>query len=87
MTDSLDAEYGRFTGAMVNVITKSGSNTLHGNAYDFLRNDKLDAANFFDQNQIDLATGQEIPNSKKGLGRSAHRPARGEADILVARFE
>ena len=48
LTNSFDAEYGRFSGAVVNVITKSGTNKLHGNAYEFLRNDKLDSRNFFD---------------------------------------
>ena len=68
LTNSFDAEYGRFTGAIVNVVTKSGTNAIHGTAYEFLRNDELflDARNFFDQNQVNPATGQEIPNSAKG---------------------
>lgn len=41
------AEYGRESGGVINVATKSGDNHLHGDVYDFLRNDKLDAANFF----------------------------------------
>ncbi len=41
------AEYGRDAGGMVNVITKSGSNQFHGDAYEFFRNDKLAANNFF----------------------------------------
>ncbi|HYZ83095.1 MAG TPA: TonB-dependent receptor [Bryobacteraceae bacterium] len=41
------AEQGRNSGATVNVITKSGSNAFHGSAFEFLRNDKLDARNFF----------------------------------------
>src|SRR5215831_10764131 len=45
--NGLSAEYGRFAGGVINVMTKSGSNSLHGSAYDFLRNSKLDANNFF----------------------------------------
>jgi hypothetical protein len=42
------AEFGRNFGGQVNVITKSGTNTLRGSAYEFHRNDALDAANYFD---------------------------------------
>lgn len=41
------AEYGRTSGAVLNLVTKSGGNRVHGDMYDFIRNDKLDAANYF----------------------------------------
>jgi hypothetical protein len=46
-TNMFAAEQGRNPGATVNIITKSGSNELHGSAYEFLRNDIIDAKNFF----------------------------------------
>ena len=46
-TNNLPPEYGRFAGGVVNFTTKSGSNQLHGNAWEFLRNKVLDANTFF----------------------------------------
>ena len=43
VTNTFDAEYGRNSGAVVNVVTKSGTNDLHGDVYDFFRNTALDA--------------------------------------------
>ena len=47
VTSNFDAEYGEFSGGQVSVITKSGGNGFHGNAFDFLRNTSLDARNYF----------------------------------------
>ena len=47
ITNSFDAEYGKFSGAVMNAITKSGTNRFHGDVFEFLRNDKLDAQNYF----------------------------------------
>src|SRR2546423_4900730 len=46
-TSNFSAEYGRNAGASVNIVTRSGGNSYHGSAFEFLRNDKLDARNFF----------------------------------------
>ena len=48
ITNNASAEYGRAAGAVLNAITKSGTNVLHGTAFEFLRNSALDAKNFFD---------------------------------------
>src|SRR2546423_4619065 len=47
ITNSFDAEYGKFSGAVMNAITKSGTNGIHGDVFEFLRNDKFDAKNYF----------------------------------------
>lgn len=48
-TSLYGAEYGNRPGGVISVVTKSGTNTLHGSLFDFLRNNKLDARNFFDR--------------------------------------
>jgi hypothetical protein len=47
LTSNFDAEYGEFSGGQINVITKSGTNEVHGDAFEFLRNTDLDARNYF----------------------------------------
>jgi hypothetical protein len=48
LTNNYDAEYGNYSGGQINVITKSGTNSLHGNVFEFVRNTNLDARNYFD---------------------------------------
>src|SRR5207302_7680243 len=49
---------GRNSGAVVNVVTKSGSNELHGNLYEFFRNKNLNAKGFFDFEKLDYLQNQ-----------------------------
>src|SRR5437667_3732956 len=58
ITNSFDAEYGKFSGAVMNAITKSGTNSFHGDAFWFLRNSALDAANFFTPQKSELRRHQ-----------------------------
>jgi hypothetical protein len=67
LTNMYPAQYGRAGGSIVTIVTKSGTNSFHGTAYDFLRNDALDAKNFFSpgvpkltQNQFGGAFGGPI---------------------------
>jgi len=47
LTNNFDAQYGNYSGGIINVVTKSGTNRWHGNGFEFLRNTALDARNFF----------------------------------------
>src|SRR5579864_5044970 len=49
LTNTFDAEYGRNSGSVVNVVTKTGTNSLHGDVYEFLRNKVLNARNYFEE--------------------------------------
>src|SRR5271170_4965882 len=58
ITNSFDAEYGKFSGAVMNAITKSGTNSFHGDIFEFLRNNALDARNFFAPSKSELRQNQ-----------------------------
>ena len=48
VTNAYSADYGRAMGGVVSVVTKSGTNEIHGSGFDFFRNEALDAHNYFD---------------------------------------
>src|SRR6202790_1340531 len=71
LTNNFDSEYGNYSGGIVNVVTKSGANQLHGSGFEFLRNTALDAKNFFDpavetyrQNQFGGTLGGPVVKNK-----------------------
>ncbi len=72
LTSSYSAEYGKTSGGVVNAISRAGTNQLHGNAYEFIRNSALDARNFFDptpippfhRNQFGASVGGHIRKDK-----------------------
>ena len=51
ITNSFDAEYGHYSGGLVNVVTKSGTNQFHGDAFDFVRNTAFDSTQYFSQSR------------------------------------
>jgi hypothetical protein len=60
ITSNYSAEYGKTSGGVVNAISRSGTNRLHGSAYEFIRNSKLDAKNYFD---LPACTASSAPGS------------------------
>jgi hypothetical protein len=71
LTNNFDAEYGRFPGGVVNVITRSGGNAFHGSVYDYFRNSALNLKNYFNttitplkQNQFGATIGGPIAHDK-----------------------
>jgi hypothetical protein len=72
LTSNFSAEYGKTSGGVVNAISRAGTNQLHGNAYEFIRNNALDARNFFDpptipafhRNQFGASIGGAIHKDK-----------------------
>lgn len=58
ITNSFDAEYGKFSGSVMNAITKSGTNGVHGDVFEFIRNDHFDARNYFDPTKAELRRHQ-----------------------------
>jgi hypothetical protein len=81
MSDAYSAEYGKRAGAQVSVVTQSGSNQLHGSAFEFLRNDKLDARNFFDQ------TIGAPPFKRNQFGGSLGAPIKKDKAFLFGNYE
>ena len=57
-SNNYPAEYGTGTGGQVSVVTKSGGNVFHGSLFEYLRNDRLDARNFFDRAKAPLRMNQ-----------------------------
>ena len=78
--DTYGAEYGKRPGAQVNIVTASGTDDLHGNVYEFLRNSALDARNFFDHGDIP-------PFRRNEFGGSLGGPIRKEKTFLFGNYE
>lgn len=80
LRDSYGAEYGKRPGGQVVIVTQSGSNQMHGSVYEFLRNNALDAPNYFDQ-------GSAPPFQRNQFGGSLGGPIRKDRTFLFANYE
>jgi hypothetical protein len=80
ITDTYSATYGKRTGAQVSIVTASGTNKLHGSAYEFLRNSFFDARNYFDP--------ARIPEFQRNdFGASLGGPIRKDKLFLFGNYE
>jgi hypothetical protein len=80
LRDSYSAEFGKRPGGQVIIVTQSGSNQLHGSAFEFLRNNALDAPNFFDQ-------GSAPPFQRNQFGSSLGGPVLKEKTFVFGNYE
>ena len=79
-SDTYSAAFGKRQGAQISIVTASGTNQLHGAAYEFLRNSALDARNYFDQ--------QQIPEfQRNNFGGSLGGPIRRNKIFLFGNYE
>jgi hypothetical protein len=83
-TNSFSAEFGRSAGAILNATIKSGTNRFHGNGWEFLRNDKLDAANFFENSPTPTKKGEFRLNQ---FGASIGGPIRKDKTFFFGDYE
>ena len=79
-TDTYGAEFGKCPGAQVIIATQSGSNQLHGSVYEFLRNNALDAPNYFD-------LGSAPPFQRNQFGASLGGPVQKDKTFLFGNYE
>ena len=83
VSDTYGAEYGKRAGGQISIVTQSGSNQLHGTAFEFLRNSVLDAKNYFDQPQ-----GRRIPPFKRNqFGGALGGPIRKDKTFVFGNYE
>ncbi len=81
ISSNYSAAYGKKAGGVINVVTRSGSNGLHGSAFEFLRNSALDARNFFDDTET-------VPPFKRSqFGGSIGGPIRKDHTFFFGNFE
>ncbi len=80
LRDSYGAEYGKRPGAQVTIVTQSGTNLWHGSVYEYLRNNALDAPNYFDQ-------GSAPPFQRNQFGGAIGGPIQKDKTFFFANYE
>jgi Carboxypeptidase regulatory-like domain len=89
ITSNADATFGRGSGAQINLITKSGTNRLQGSAYEFMRDDALDARDFFNHGPYldDQRRALVPPFSQHLFGGTAGGPLQRDRHFLFLSYE
>lgn len=82
LTSSFDATYGRSAGGVISVVTKSGTNVIHGSVFEYHRNSALDAKNFFDEVDSDIP-----PFKRNQFGFSIGGPVIKDKIFLFGNYE
>jgi len=82
LTNAYSAEFGRSAGGIINAVTRSGTNAVHGSAFEFLRNSKMDAKNFFDP-----ASAPIPPFKRNQFGATVGGPIRRDRTFFFGAFE
>src|SRR5260370_1116559 len=82
LTNAYSAEFGRSSGGIINAITRSGTNKLHGNLFEYLRNSALDAKNYFDP-----AANLIPPFKRNQFGGTLGGPIRHDKTFFFGAFE
>lgn len=87
-TSVTSAEYGHFSGGVVNAVTKSGTNAFHGTLFEFLRNSAMDSRNFFDRNPANpLVRSNPPPFRRNQFGYTLGGPIKPNKLFFFTSFE
>jgi hypothetical protein len=89
LTNSYSAEFGKATGGVVNIVTKSGSNDLHGNAFMYLRDDALNAKDHFEKFDVfgGAVNREKSPFKQKQFGATLGGPIAKDRTFFFLSFE
>jgi outer membrane receptor protein involved in Fe transport len=87
VTNTFSAEYGMNMGSQMTIVTKSGTNSFHGSAFEYLRNSALDARNFFDYGTTANNFWRLPPFKRNNFGGSIGGPIKKDKTFFFATYE